>query len=149
MRFCDGCPTRQLAMLADALGAEDAGREIRASGCSWWQALPVNRPDGTPDIVDGCLRLNLRQYLDAYGSDILLASGTIQEDRKEQQRALQAVEAAIEEHGGGAVLQALGQLGLRAAIGASTGEQRPMERDSPGVTPVPCATEDAQEDLGA
>jgi hypothetical protein len=67
----------------------------------------------------------MAKALNKLGGEVKLASETIQEDRNEQAKALEKVQAAIEEYGGGAVLQALGLLGLVTAQAGLQDNARP------------------------
>lgn len=124
MKSCDSCPNKALAMLARAFGAEDVARQIEAAGCPWWQIQPIG--DGT-DYEEKCAAEEFDRHMRRFGGWMKLAVNTIQADRNEQAKALESVQAAVEKHGGSAVLQSLAQLGLRAGVGHKIVEEQRAE----------------------
>jgi hypothetical protein len=133
MPTCDGCPKRLLAMLADEVGAEEAAKAARAATCPWWQPFRIEQGNG---VKVGCLAEHLDNHFRHYGGWMKCAVDTIQEDRNEQAAALEKVQAAIEEYGGGAILQALGALGLVTAQSGLQGNARPEALPGAGEGPT-------------
>ena len=125
MEVCPSCPNRWMADLFEALGSPEKAQEIRAAECGWVWNVWIEDEKGNPEPIRVCGRQHLRDATNKLGAEVKLASQTIQADRNEQARALEAVEAAIAEHGGGAVLQALGVLGLLTTQGGLQKRGRP------------------------
>lgn len=128
MKACSTCPNRWLADLFEAMGSEDKAKEIREAGCHWWQIVPVKEGQG---YVEACVAANLERFLRAYGGDILLASDTVQADRTEQKKALDAVQESARAMGFPDITSQLAALGLRAALGAELTERKRLREAEP------------------
>lgn len=124
MEACKACPNRMLALFSERLGETGLAATIREAGCPWWQ---VHKIEEDPGFKVGCVAEGMDGHFRRYGGFMLLAADAIQKDRNEQAEALEEVKEAIRHHGGGAVLQALGTLGLLSAQAAMSGEDGPVE----------------------
>lgn len=132
MRACPTCPNRWLADLFEELGSKEKADEIRRAGCQWLWNVWVDGKSGQPEPRTECGSTHIVAALNKLGGEVKLASETIQADRNEQAAALETVQAAIAELGGGAVLQALGVLGLLSAQGGLRQRGRPGELEDGG-----------------
>lgn len=133
MEVCPNCPNRNHADTLDALAeAAESSRlfrvfapalrrraeEVRKAGCQWvWNVWVETEEGQAPEPRRVCGASHMEKALNKLGGEVMLASETIQKDRNEQARALEAIEGAMAEHGAGEILQALAKVGLLAAVG--------------------------------
>lgn len=110
-----------------AIAEESRAEEIRAAGCQWLWNVWVEGKDGQPEPRTECGSTHIVTALNKLGGEVVLASETIQEDRNEQAKAIDKIEAAIAERGGGEVLRALGRIGLLTVQSGLQKEGRPGE----------------------
>lgn len=128
MNACDNCPNRSQADTLDALAVAVEAIEllrplapvmraraeaIRAAGCRWWWYIEGERPGEKPHWE--CGAENLPIHVNAMGGLNALAARTVQEDRNEQRRALESIQAAAAQYGAGEILQACAGIGLLTA----------------------------------
>jgi len=113
MNACENCPNRNIADLAEAVGAEELAARIRERGCGWWWYVEADKSGRKPEWK--CGAEHLPEHLNRMGGLMTFAARTVQDDRNEQAKALEQIEAAAAEHGAGRVLQACAGLGLLTA----------------------------------
>lgn len=140
MKACSSCPARHQADNLEALAEtahksrlfrvfapvlRERAKAIREAGCGWWWIVPYkHKVTGLVKEREVCGREVVHKSLGDFAEEIQIASGTVQADRGEQKKALDAVETAAQEIGLPPVMQHLAQIGLRAATGHRIEEKR-------------------------
>lgn len=117
MEVCPTCPNKLMADLFEEMGSVEKAEEIRKAGCQWVWNVYLEDAEGNPYPARVCGATHMEKAMNKLGSEVMLASETIQKDRNEQARALEAIEGAMAEHGAGEILQALARVGLLATVG--------------------------------
>lgn len=130
MKACSTCTNRWLADLFEALGDKDKAAEIREKGCHFWQIVPNIETD--VGYVETCVGANFERFCRKYGQDILLASDTVQADRGEQKKALDAIRETAKALGYPDTFAMLAQLGFRAAVGHEVIEKQRLAEGANG-----------------
>ena len=129
-----------MADLFEEMGSVAKADEIRRAGCQWVWNVWLEDGEGNPRPARVCGATHMEKAMNKLGGEVRLASETIQADRNEQARALEAIEAAMAEHGAGEVLQALARVGLVATVGHRMGA-RLKELPGPRNEKPPVAAE--------
>lgn len=152
MKACSSCPNRHQAETLSAL-AEAAQRSrlfrvfapvlskraeaIREAGCTWWWGVEYKHKEtGQVKTVELCGGESLPKSLEDFAEEIELAAGTVQADRGEQKKALDAIRETAQALGYPDTIAMLAELGFRAAVGHEVVEkQRQAELTAGGGPP--------------